>query len=561
MGKLGLEELGSLYNFASVMRILVAFITILCNLMLWPIAISARQTEIDSLLNQLDLAISNRVEKIVQKEHRIDSLRNAWQKSLDDHSRFHFLGELYREFLTYNTDSAYTMSMRQEALARSMNDNPLLWNAQLNKANILNQTGMYHESISVADSVPYEELPEYLRPYYFHTYRTIYGNLADYAKFAPDKRTYQQQTERFRDSLLTVNRPPSIFYYLIKADQLNVNGNPKAAVKMLNEFIEKNPLSEHENAMMAFTLSNSYGLIGDSANQKKQLLISAIADMNSAVLEYVSLRQLALMLYKEGDLDRAYRYLNLAMEDAAKCNARQRIVELNESYPMVTGIYVNKVRQQKQRLAFTVMLITLMALVLIAMLIFSRKQTHKIREEREKVDEANRQLKLSNEKLTRAYDSLTENSALKEVYISQYMTRSLAYIEALDSYRKMIGKMWKNGKTQEFEKQLKNTDYIDKELKSFYDEFDKTFLSIFPTFVEDFNALLRPDEAIIPKKEGSLNTELRIYALIRLGITDSNKIALFLRYSLTTIYNYRTRTRNKALGDRNQLEKLVMELK
>lgn len=543
------------------MRILIAFFSILCNLMLWPIAISARQTEIDSLLNQLDFAISNRVEKIALKEHRIDSLRNAWQKSLDDHSRFHFLGELYKEFLTYNTDSAYTMSMRQEALARSMNDKPLLWNAQLNKANILNQTGMYHESIIVADSVPYEELPEYLRPYYFHTYRTVYGNLADYAKFSPEKRMYQQQTERFRDSLLTVNRPPSIFYYLIKADQLNVNGNPKAAVKMLNEFMDKNPLSEHENAMMAFTLSNSYGLIGDPANQKKQLLISAIADMNSAVLEYVSLRQLALMLYKEGDLDRAYRYLNIAMEDAAKCNARQRIVELNESYPMVTGIYVNKVRQQRQRLAFTVILITLMALVLIALLIYSRKQTQKIREERVKVDEANRQLKLSNEKLTEAYDSLAENSALKEVYISQYMTRSLAYIEALDSYRKMIGKLHKAGKTKELEKQLKNTDYTDNELKSFYDEFDKTFLSIFPTFVEDFNALLRPDEVIIPKKEGSLNTELRIYALIRLGITDSNKIALFLRYSLTTIYNYRTRTRNKALGDRNQLEKLVMELK
>ena len=140
------------------------------------------------------------------------------------------------------------------------------------------------------------------------------------------------------------------------------------------------------------------------------------------------------------------------------------------------------------------------------------------------------------------------------------MDRSLEYIEMLDGYRKSVGKLVNSGKTAELQKLIKSTQMIDSELKSFYDQFDKTFLSLFPTFVEDFNKLLLPEESIIPKKQGTLTTELRIFALIRLGITDSDKIAKFLRYSLTTIYNYRTKVRNKAKGDRNSLESEVAKI-
>lgn len=196
-----------------------------------------------------------------------------------------------------------------------------------------------------------------------------------------------------------------------------------------------------------------------------------------------------------------------------------------------------------------------------------RKQMQRITRARKAIEDAynqlnvlTEQLKTSNDNLSEANNAIDEISELKEVYIGRYMDQCLVYIDKLDTYRKSIGKLLNSNRIDDLKKLLKSTSLVDDELKLFYEQFDNTFLSLFPSFVEDFNKLLLPEEAIIPKKEGSLNTELRIFALIRLGISDSDSIAKFLRYSLTTIYNYRTKVRNKSLGDRNKLEAEVLKI-
>lgn len=556
---------------------------------------ATRQNQTDSLLTQLDEAISNRDLYLKQKKAKLSELHNRLQTENDDRVRFDILGELFGEYHSFNADSAYIMAQRQLLLAQKIGDRNLVINALLNKANILNLVGMYHEAMALTDSVSYDELPDYLRAYYFHTKRTLYGDLANFATFRPEIEYYEKLTDQYRDSLLTVNDPGSFFYVLIKADQLNVHNRPKEAIALLEGFIKNNDLSEHDLAICAYTLSNSYGYVHDTENQKKQLLISSISDMKSAVREYVSLRQLALLLYQEGDLERAYEYLTIAVNDAVKSNARQRIVELNDSYPMINRIYVETVRDQKKSLERAIVVITVMSVILIILLIYMRKQMKRISEGRRKVEEANNklnelnlqltdsnsklnelnsqlsesneklnilntQLVHSNEKLQKAYSHIAEISELKEVYICQYMDQSLVHIEMLDNYRKTINRLVNTGKIDDLKKLTKSSKVIDDELKSFYNQFDKTFLNLFPTFVEDLNSLLLPEEAIIPKKAGTLTAELRIFALIRLGITDSDKIAKFLRYSLTTIYNYRTKVRNKAKGDRNQLEREVAKI-
>ena len=90
--------------------------------------------------------------------------------------------------------------------------------------------------------------------------------------------------------------------------------------------------------------------------------------------------------------------------------------------------------------------------------------------------------------------------------------------------------------------------------------FDKAFLKLYPKFVEQFNGLLREDARIELKKGKLLNTELRIFALIRLGITQSSDIASMLRYSVNTIYNYRAQIKNSALGDRDNFEERIKEI-
>lgn len=549
----------------------------------------------DSLLNQLDRVISERAIYLEKKEARLAELHRNLASATADKERFDILGNLFDEYHSFNADSAYAMSLRQEILADRIGEKNLILNAKMNRANILSATGMYTETLSLIDSISKDELPDYLRAYYFHTNRTVYGNLAEYSAFEPERKYYERLTDAFRDSLLSVNEPNSLFHTLIRADQLNFNNRPKEAIDLLCGYIDEHELSEHDKAICAWTLSESYGKLGDKANQKRQLLLSAISDMKSAVREYVSLRQLALLLYQEGDLDRAYRFLTIAVDDAAKCNARQRIVELNASYPMVNGIYIETITAQKKDLERTIIIITVLSVILVLLLFYMRKQMKRIAESRKKLAETNDklnevnsklsesndklnhaniqlrennetlnqlnlQLTQSNRRLQEAYSAIAEISELKEVYICQYMDQSLAYIEMLDGYRKTIGKLLGSGKIDELKKLAKSTTIIDDEFKSFYAQFDKTFLNLFPTFVDDFNSLLLPEEAIIPKKAGSLNTELRIFALIRLGITDSDKIAKFLRYSLTTIYNYRTKVRNKAKGDRNQLESEIAKI-
>lgn len=560
-----------------------------------PVLSAKELSRTDSLLNQLDEAISKRDIYLKEKTDRLTQLHHRLDKITDAREKFNILGELFGEYHPFNADSAYLFSLRLENVANLIGEEALIMSARMNRANILSATGMYHETLLLMDSIQSENIPDYLRPYYFHTLRTVYGRLADYAAFEPEKRHYASLTDMYRDSLLGVNEPNSLFYILIKADQLNVHGQPQEAIVLLKDFMSKNDLSDHDRAICAWTLSESYEKTGDHENQKQQLLISAIADMKSAVREYVSLRQLALLLYQEGDLDRAYKFLTIAVDDAAKCNARQRIVELNDSYPMINGIYVETVRSQKKALEYTIFIITVLSIVLAALLFYMRKQmkriaaarreveltnnqlnnlnsqlvtsNHKLNEANnrltetnEKLNDLNRQLSTSNEKLSEANYAIAEISELKEVYIGRYMDQCLEYIEKLDAYRKAVGKMINSGKPDELKKFVKSTTLIDEELKIFYDQFDTTFLSLFPTFVEDLNNLLQPEESIIPKKAGTLNPELRIFALIRLGISDSDKIAKFLRYSLTTIYNYRTKVRNKAKGDRNKLEAEVMKI-
>ena len=529
--------------------------------------LASEKTTTDSLMKQLDEVIANRAVYLEEKEVRLTELSEILNKATTDRERFDALTNLYDEYHSFNADSAYNISLQQEKIACLIADPILTAHARLHRANILSATGMYHETLELIDSIKVEELPQYLHPYYFHIKRTVYGRLADFAAFEPEKERYSNLTEIYRDSIMATNDANSLAHIITKADCYNINGNPQAAVDLLNAFIANNTLSEHERAICAWTLSDAYARLGNRDKQKEQLLISSISDLKSSVREYMSLRQLALLLYEEGDLNRAYDFMTIAVDDATKCNARQRIVELNDSYPKINGIYVNTVEKQKDVLKRTIFIITVLSLVLLALLVYMRKQMQRITKARKAIEDAynqlnilTEQLKTSNDNLSEANNAIAEISELKEVYIGRYMDQCLVYIDKLDTYRKSIGKLVNSNKIDELKRLIKSTSLVDDELKLFYEQFDNTFLSLFPTFVEDFNKLLLPEEAIIPKKEGSLTTELRIFALIRLGISDSDSIAKFLRYSLTTIYNYRTKVRNKSLGDRNKLEAEVLKI-
>lgn len=519
----------------------------------------------DSLLKILDHKIENRPEYIALKEKRLAKLRKDVFQVADSTERFHKLGALLDEYASFNTDSSIRICRERDILASRIGNRDLMVHARLSMANILVNAGQYPESLAIVDSIPRSHIPEYLRPFYYHIKRTLYGYMADYAVREEDKGHYSELTSQYRDSLISVNEEGTIYKILILADKLNNNGKPDEAKSILEQWLSAHGSEDtHNRAIMAYTLSEAYRRLGLRKEQKRELAIAAIADMESAVREYVALRQLAVMLYEDGDIERAYKYLKQSMNDATLCNARLRQVEINHVFPIVNDLYLNKIKAQQRRLRLYLIIISLLAVAAVTAYIIAVKQMRNARRARQGLADANERLVLMNDelkdvigKLRDVNRELEEASGLKVEYIGEYMSQCSAYIDKLDSLSKKINNRLSTGSIEKTKELLKR-DIVEQEIKAFYEHFDITFLRLFPTFVEDFNELLEPDKRIVPKTSGRLNTELRIFALIRLGVNDSGKIARFLRYSVTTIYNYRTKVRNKAAGDRDELEKKLM---
>ena len=528
---------------------------------------AADSSRADSLLLKLDQAIKERPIYMEQKELKLVELKRQLHRQIPDEERFAILGTLLDEYRSFNTDSALHMAEEREQIAIRLGNREYIDNARMNKADVLGMTGMYKEVMDLMRNIHIDRLPVDIHPYYYHIYRTVYGVMADYAVTAYEKKLYTELTDKYRDSLLLVNKDNLLIHTLIQSDQYNVRNEYDKAIRLLTDYLALQKDYEHDVAICAYTLSESYRLKGDKEKEKEYLIVSAMADMKTAVREYISLRKLAVLLYQEGDIERAYSYVKICMEDAAACNARLRKLEILEIFPIINDAYQQKTEKQQEQMKWALVSISLLSLFLLLAIFYVYKQMKKVAAARREVIDANKRLKelndelhLSNAQLKEANHSIAENSYLKEEYIGRYMDQCSVYLEKMDNYRRSLGKIAATGNVEELYKNIKSSKFIEGELKEFYTNFDNTFLQLFPTFVEDFNALLADDEQISLKAGERMNTELRIFALIRLGITDSVKIAQFLRYSVTTIYNYRTKVRNKAAGDRDLLEQEVMTI-
>ena len=528
---------------------------------------AADSSRADSLLLKLDQAIKERPIYMEQKELKLVELKRQLHRQIPDEERFDILGTLLDESRSINTDSALHMAEEREQIAIRLGNREYIDNARMNKADVLGMTGMYKEVMDLMRNIHIDRLPVDIHPYYYHIYRTVYGLMADYAVTAYEKKLYTELTDKYRDSLLLVNKDNLLIHTLIQSDQYNVRNEYDKAIRLLTDYLALQKDYEHDVAICAYTLSESYRLKGDKEKEKEYLIVSAMADMKTAVREYISLRKLAVLLYQEGDIERAYSYVKICMEDAAACNARLRKLEILEIFPIINDAYQQKTEKQQEQMKWALVSNSLLSLFLLLAIFYVYKQMKKVAAARREVIDANKRLKelndelhLSNAQLKEANHSIAENSYLKEEYIGRYMDQCSVYLEKMDNYRRSLGKIAATGNVEELYKNIKSSKFIEGELKEFYTNFDNTFLQLFPTFVEDFNALLADDEQISLKAGERMNTELRIFALIRLGITDSVKIAQFLRYSVTTIYNYRTKVRNKAAGDRDLLEQEVMTI-
>lgn len=523
-------------------------------------------SEMDSLLRVLDRTVDDFQIYSNMKEAKINKLKDLLKYTTSYSQKYEICGKLYDEYSFYKSDSALVYGRKKLLIAEKLNNKRNLTDARLNLASIMGITGMYKEAMDIVNKVDVNEAPD-LKAYYFHINRTIYGFMADYASSSQEKRRYDEITAAYRDSLLIVNAPSSSAHVMVRSDQLIVNKKYNEALKLLLNYYPTIKNNIHDRAIIAYSIALAYHGKHERDLEKRWLTTSAIYDLQSATKEYISLRLLAYTLYEDGDVDRAYKYIKRSLDDALFCNARLRTFEISKMLPIIDKAYQQQSDSRQRLMMITIFSISTLSVLLMLAIFFVYRQMKKLAVARKKLSDANKllndlnhELSATNTQLNNTNETLLEANLIKEEYIGRYMDQCSAYIDKLDDYRRLLNKTATAGKIDDLLRVIKSKQFIEDELKEFYDNFDSTFLQLFPTFVDEFKLLLSDYEDVTLKSGQLLNTELRIFALIRLGITDSVKISHFLRYSLSTIYNYRTKLRNKAICKRGEFEENVMRI-
>ncbi len=522
------------------------------------------KNEQDTLSFLLNKELDNKQYYIDKKEQKINRLKQLLDmQNLSSEQEYDINYKIYKEYQKYMLDSAICYMERNLEIAQGLNKNNLVNEAKLRLAKLYSTTGRYTESKDILGDIDKKILPEDMLSIYYEAYSQFYGHYAQ----STNRYTYFQINEAYRDSLLMVIDPNSIQYRIIDAEailyQAQLEIAEKRLLSLLNEIGEDDP----NYALITYLLGNTYKQKNNKELQKKYYSISAISDIRNAIKDNASLQSLALLYYETGDIDLAYRFAKSAIEDAVLCNVRFRTIEISEFYSIINGVYQAKEQKQKNELQLYLVLISLLSLFLVVAVVYVYKQMKRVSKIRKELYHANMKLIDLNENLTDANQQLnkvnqqlSEANHIKEEYIAHFFDLCSTYINKLEDYRKALNKKAANKQMDELFKMLKSTTLVDSELDELYKKFDNIFLSLYPNFVQEFNSLLIHEEQVLPKQGELLNTELRIFALIRLGIIDSVKIAGFLRYSLSTIYNYRTKARNKAAVSRDEFEEMVMNI-
>lgn len=515
------------------------------------VPVRADKSDNEEILKELDRMLEDKPACQVRKEKEIADLKLRLRRSKDNREKYELCGALFGEYLHYQADSALYYINGKLDLLPLLNHPELENEILINRAEVMGVMGMYNEALDQLQQVNSSELEGETLAYYYRTYRAYYGWIADYTTNDAEKVKYLDKTDMYRDSIIHTTAS-GIDREIVWAEKMIVNGRMDSALVRLSDALKEAP-DERQKGYIYYTLSEAYNIKGDIHREIHYLALTAITDLKSSIREYASLQKLAQRMYEVGDVDRAYRYLNCSMEDAVSCNARLRFIEVAQFYPIIDKAY--KIKEKKERQVFRSLLISvsILSLFLLAAIFYLYRWMKKLSAMR-------RDLSLANKRLQQVNSELAQTGKIKEVYIARYLDRCVIYLDKLELYRRSLAKLAMASRLEELFKAIKSEQFIRDERKSFYNEFDKSFLELFPHFITSFNNLVVEEGRIYPKSGELLTTELRIFALIRLGVTDSNRIAHFLGYSLATIYNYRSKMRNKAIGDKDTFEQDVMNL-
>lgn len=520
---------------------------------------ACRQGEMELLLTELDHTIENKAVYTERFNGRADSLRRALRDAGDDTRRWQTANRLFDAYITYNIDTAARYVALMYDLAERTGRRDMKFLSTTCDISVLIGRNNIEDAYDRIRSLDTAGITRRMRASYYTQQMVVYSRLAS-------QNTSESRSRAYADTLARIRRVRIGFdghsyvtrQRLLAIDLLSQQRCDEALDVLLPLYDSRH--SSRTRARVAYNIANVYETLGDRGQRKFWLARAAVNDLQTPVREYLSLYELALMMFEEKDMERAARYIQCTVADVLSCNYNTRIFHSSQAEMIINQAVVYSINS-RSRILTVMVSVFLLLLVIIALLLFHTQRQHRrLRRNTSLIYEVNKRLHERNEQFRIVNDHLRDANKIKDSYVFRYMQLATHYIGRVDEYRMELRKTAKTDGTEALMRKLRSPSDVDRSYRDFYRIFDETFLGIFPDFVERVNELLEEPARFPVRTDGALSTELRILAVMRLGITDSGCIASFLNCASATVYTYRTKLRNSALGSRSDFEKKIQRI-
>lgn len=539
-----------------------------CLLLLFQVSEGvAQKANLDSMYRILDDAIVHADQYVGIRQRRIRTLEGKLKRTSDKKARLTLHDQLYELYRPYRNDSAIYHLRQCVDLALSMNLKSL---AGIYKSLIslqCSKTGMYDEAFSILSAVRLADLDRKGRATFYQAYYNVYHELSYYTQLDALNQTYSKAARKYEQLMFRNLSPTDDSYFQIREMDLLNTGHLRQSMALNNAWLKRVKKGSHRFAMVALYRYLEYKARRDTVPMMYWLAESALADVRNGVMDQGSMWEIANQLMLQGDVDRSYRYISFTSDCARKFGSRQRNWQISPLLSAIADNYKHTTERRNRQLRILLGVISILALSFLSSLFYVNRQRKRLAMARDqlrdingKLSTLNTQLTDTNAQLSVLNQKLSDSSKVKEEYIGRFQGLCSEYIDKMDRFRKHVNRALKNRQIEGLLAETRSTEWKDREMEELYMNFDTSFLRLFPNFVKEFNALLREEDRITQTDPLRLNTPLRIFALIRLGIEDSSKIAEFLDYSVNTIYNYRARVKNGAVVGRDEFEQRVKEI-
>lgn len=539
------------------MRILILTIT-------FCLSILSVNADNNKLYERLDSVIANRAEYEANKEKRLHNIKFGINYVSNATDKLRIYERLVNEYTPYKYDSAMVYVQKAINLAKQIDSSEYYTQFQIIKARLLVFRGFYIEAKEILEKLEIPPTNRHLNYLYNCSLSALYFNLNISTKNSEYCQRYSTLFQEYIDKAIEYCPKKDAQYYYMKGVQLYSKGTIRDISTCFNKAMSLLEPDSRLYAMSAYALSKAYDKSHQSELQERYLLLAAISDVMASTNESLALQDVALSLYKnKNDLDKAREYINQTLKDAQEYNSRLQRVELYANLDVILSAYNEKL--QKHSTWQNVAIISILGLmaIIVAAIVFVVRKNHllKLKETELKtltkqLSADNKQRKKDNKALQDSNDEFKYTNAKRELMANAFIMLCYQYIERLDSQRKLVIRKIKANQQNELLSILSSSKRGTEESQNFFSQFDKIFLSLYPSFVNELNSLLIPEAQIELKEDNELTPTLRVAALVRLGVTESPKIAGILSYSLQTIYNYRSTLKNSAIDKEHFEENL-----